>query len=517
MTDTELRLESSRPEIAALPSMMLLVMGAVLGIVAAWTFLTPRRYTSDMILLVQNARDTEAVTSGQGGNASTITDVSEEQLNSEISVLNSADVANTVIDPDWNQHSTDAMTREQIEVQERAVHSLRSRLEVSGIRGSHAIDVRMTASSPESARHDLEVFLQAFLRKQRDLATLPGASELFSEKAVDSARNLESARKDLANYESQTGYVSLQDQESALQTKLLATQFAERDTDAELAEIQRRASAEHAQLGSIPQRLPTVQVSSPATGTVDPVNLVLLNLENRRFELLTKYNADDRLVTEVDQQISQTKEMLGRASEVSSRETSSDINPLWSTTQRDLSTNSVALAGLRAKQESLASQADRLRSQLSNTELGSGQYQLLTERVTELENQYKAYAAKRDAARMNDLMDQQKWLNIAVIQYPTMSLIPSHPQKVMSLILGTLCAGLLGGCTVFFFEGSRQRIGTREELQSFLPYPVLASIPFSPLDSEPKANRGRQIAPSGATKPFGESTPGCYSKSGVQL
>ena len=66
---------------------------------------------------------------------------------------------------------------------------------------------------------------------------------------------------------------------------------------------------------------------------------------------------------------------------------------------------------------------------------------------------------------MNDLRwDQQQWENVAVVQHPTISLIPSHPrEKVLNMIFGFICSLITAGCVVFCRRvdppASRQRSG----------------------------------------------------------
>jgi uncharacterized protein involved in exopolysaccharide biosynthesis len=459
---------------------MLLVMGVVFGLDLFWTFGTPKRFTSEMVLLVQNARGNEVVTSAQSGNTASVNDVSEEQLNSEVAVLNSDDILNEVVDPEWSRHSQDSKPYADQLAHEQAVRSIRGRLDVSPIRSSHAITIKMVATTPEAARETLTQLLQAFLRKQRELGRLPGASKVFTQQVDQYEKDLEVARRNLADYQNKHGFVSLNAQEAALEMKLRDLQSATRDTDVQINELNNRIIADRQQLAATSQRVTTVNQSSPATGTIDQLNVLLISLQNKRTELVTKFNPNDRLVKEVDQQIADTMAGITQATTMRPREVSSDVNPLWQVSQRDLTSNLIALTGMHARHASLTSQIASLQSDLNNTELQSGDYEALQQRVMELEESYKAFVQKRDNSLMSDLMDEKQWLNVAVIQYPTLSLGPSHPQPKRDLILGLFAAVLLGCCAVFLFETMRQQVSTPAELEGVSRYPVLASIPYAP-------------------------------------
>ncbi len=466
---------------------MLMVMGFVFGLALFYTFGTPKRFTSEMVLLVQNARLNETVTAGDSGYTPALNDVSEEQLNSEVAVMNSDDILDEVVDPGWSKRPVSSRSRDELLAHERAVSRMRLHLDVSTIRSSHAFSVKIVATSPEVARDTLTQLLQAFLRKQRDLGRLPGASKVFTQQAAQYEKNLEAARRDLAEYQNKHGFVTLGGQEASLETKLHDLQGAARDTDVQISELEHRADADKAQLATTPQRMSTLDRSAPLTGTLDQLNVLLVTLKNKRTELMTRFTPNDPLVKDVDQQIANTTAALSQATTARPHEVSSDVDPQWQASRRDLSTNLVTLTGMRARHASLTSQINSLQSDLNSVELQSGDYDALQQRVVDLENGYKAYVQKRDNSLVSDLMDEQKWLNVAVVQYPTLSLTPSQPRPKIDLPLGGLIAFLLGGCAVFFFEAMRQQVSTPAELELISRYPVLATIPYGQLEGGMKA------------------------------
>ena len=90
------------------------------------------------------------VTSGQGGNTAAPNDVTEEQLNSEVAVLNSNDLLDEVVDRDWRSRPQTSISHAELVAHQNAIRGLRSRLDVSPIRSSHAISVKMVATTPEA-------------------------------------------------------------------------------------------------------------------------------------------------------------------------------------------------------------------------------------------------------------------------------------------------------------------------------------------------------------------------------
>ena len=68
----------------------------------AYTMLRPRQFRSEMDILVQNTRGDAQITPSRVNGTLTINGVTEEQINSEIQMLESRNLASAAIDPQWN-------------------------------------------------------------------------------------------------------------------------------------------------------------------------------------------------------------------------------------------------------------------------------------------------------------------------------------------------------------------------------------------------------------------------------
>jgi uncharacterized protein involved in exopolysaccharide biosynthesis len=477
----------------------IVVAAAVFSVTLFWTFGTSKRFNSEMVLLVQNARGNEIVTPGQSGNTATVGDVSEEQLNSEVAVLNSNDIYDEVVSPGWSKRPHGSTRDAELMAHEKSVRALRANLDVAPVRSSHVITIKMVANTPQAAMSTLNSLLAAFLQKQREIGRLPGASQVFAQQAEQYAKDLDAARHDLAAYQNRHGFASLGDEENALQTKVLDLQASARDADLEISELQQRIKADNAQLAAIPERLSTVFQSSTSSGAVDQLKVLLVSLENRRAELEMKYKPSDPFLLQVNRQIANTVAGINQANAVGPHEITTDVNPLWEAAKRDLSTSEVTVKGLQARRASQTKQITALGSDLNDREQQSGAFDALQQRVAELENGYKAFIQKRDNSRVSDLMDQQQWLNVAVVQYPSLSLLPSHPQPRRDLTFGFFTALILGGCTVFFFETINQRVSTPADLDLTSQYPVLATFPFQMLAKNESIRLARVEEPADLT------------------
>lgn len=454
------------------------VVVSVVAMTCAFTFLMPKQYESEMNILVQNARGNYQITPQRTMGTVTVNEVTEEQINSEIEVLRSRSLANVVVDPQWNDQSSHSLTPEQLKAHDKEVEAFNKHLNIEMVRKSNVIHVTYTASDPRAANQMLNRLLNAFLAKHKELGHPAGTAQFFASEAARYKKDLDEAQQQLAAYQQQQQIVSLPDTEQTIDRQITDAQNEIRSTDAQISEISNQLATQTRQLKSVPARQATQERTIPNDYSVERLNTLLAELQNKRTSLLTKFTPQDRLVQEVDTQIANTKTALKNAQSMTSQEHSSDVNPVWQQVTSSIVQNESERQALKAKRNALAEQVQKLQSSLSSAEGSTVAYTTLHQRVAELENNYQLYTQKRDEAQMADAMDANKLLNVAVAQAPTFSITPSRPKPVMNLVLGTFTAFLLASFVVFFAEMGRATIATPRELDRLSHYPLLATVPF---------------------------------------
>jgi uncharacterized protein involved in exopolysaccharide biosynthesis len=444
----------------------------------AYTVLRPRQYRSEMDILVQNRRADEQITPSRVNGTITINGVTEEQINSEIQMLESRNLANLVVDPQWNNRPPGSLTEAQYKAHDKAVDNFEKHLSVDLIRKSDVIHASYIASDPKTANDMLNRLLAAFLIKQREIAQPPGTAKFFADEAAGYKTELDQAQQQLAAYQQQHQVVSLADSEQNSDREINEAEGELRTTDAQISELTERLGTETQQLKSVPARQMTQQRVIPNEYSIEQLNTLLANLENQRTSLLTKFTPNDRLVQEVDEKIANTKKALSDAQQMTSKEVASDVNPVWQALSGSIIQGESERQALRAKEASLKQQIAGMRSGLSDMEGSTVAFTTLRQRVTDLENDYQLYTQKRDEAEMADAMNENRLLNVAVQQNPTYSVIPFRPRPMVDVALGGFTAIFLACFMVFFAEVGRDTIANAGELESVSLYPVFASVPL---------------------------------------
>jgi uncharacterized protein involved in exopolysaccharide biosynthesis len=207
------------------------------------------------------------------------------------------------------------------------------------------------------------------------------------------------------------------------------------------------------------------------------LNTLIVELQNRRTQLLTKFRPDDRLVKEVDQQIRTTRAALERATNETATEQSTGLNPLRQSLETELARGRVDLAGAEGRHEMLLGQVAQYEAQLSRLESSTAPYEDLNRKVKQSEESYQLYKQKEEEARITDELDENKITNVSVAEAPAQPQLPARPNRPLNLAMGIVLGLLLSAGSVFVVELMRDTVTTPRELEALTGQRVLASMP----------------------------------------
>ena len=458
-----------------------------ISLTLAAIFLLPPKYEAQMMILVQNARETPLVSSEPNKVVQITPTVTEEQVNSEMELLHSRDLLKEVID---KSEGSGQMSPEQ---KERALRALSKALEISVVRNSNVLAVKYTDSSPDKAQHVLQLVADAYLTKHLSLSHPSGTYEFFKEQADHAHKLLTDAQQQLSGLKEREGITSLDDEKAALFKQINAD-------DSDLARLQGMieedaavAGAAHSEMSGVSPRIPTQERTLPNQYSVEQLNTMLAQLTNRRIGLLSKFTPNDRFVKEVDEEIANVRKTLAAVESSSAQEKTTDVNPIHEQLQQSSSKSRVALRGFQAHKSAIAADRAQLQAQLSALEKQTSDYDTLQSQVTEDQRNYDLYAQKRDQAQIDEAMDKQKFLNVAIADPPSASAVAIQPRPKLYLALGLLTALFLAVGSSLLAEMSRDTFYTPAELEEALGLPTLATVPKRGI--HPPASRSRATLP----------------------
>jgi uncharacterized protein involved in exopolysaccharide biosynthesis len=455
---------------------ILIAFGLVVIAVALSGVWVPQ-YTAEMKILVLRQRsDTMLTPSANAPIQYNDDQVSAEDLNSEVELLNSDDLLRKVVLTTGLDGARDSSSIGGNDVRTaRAEHKLSGNLDIRGISKSNMISVRYRASSPEMAHKVLEALAAAYMQKHLEMHRRSGEFKFFDELTEQYQQGLNQAQEKLTDFNKETGIVSAEiERDAALHQ---AGDFDAAARQAETAEIgtEQRVTALHAELNSIKPRITTVVRKSDNPELLDQLKSTLLNLELKRTELLTKYEPTYRLVQEVDRQIADAKSTISAEEEKPVRDETSDRNPDYQWVQAELTKAEADLSDLKGRASAASAVAAKYHAQARRLDQSMATQQNLVQAARTQQENYLLYEHKREDARISDALDRGGFLNVAVAEQPAVPAIPERSPLTVALIT-LLLAGAFSLSTAFVRDYMDPTFRTPGELVADLGTPVLAAF-----------------------------------------
>jgi uncharacterized protein involved in exopolysaccharide biosynthesis len=463
--------------------LILLTFLTVLIGTAIVTFMLPDKYESHMKILVKNQRVDVAITpeATGGAPASAGGDVTETQINSEIELLTSKDLLTQVVkECNLAKPETGWISRkpapEAVRI-EQAVGRLSKDLVVAPVRKANIISISYAADSPQLAALVLKKLGDLYLEKHVLLHHPKGATDFFQNQADDYESQLKQAEEHFAEFQQSNDLVVLNEQKQLTLLKTAEARVKLQESETAVSDATNRISRVEQQLATIPKRVVTQSRTLPNQYSAERLNTMIVEMQNRRTQLLTKFRPEDRLVREVDDQIRQTREALARAEQKTAVEEATDLNPLRTTLETELSRARLDQSGAMARRTSLAGQLQQYEAALQKLEGATTKHDDLQRELKQAEDNYQLYAKKREESRIADELDRQKITNVSIAEVPTPAQLPSSPNRLLNLVLGLVLAAFLGLGSVFSAELLNDRVYSPRQLEALTGAPVLATVP----------------------------------------
>src|SRR2546423_5699489 len=314
---------------------LIVFLTVVLGTIAI-TVLLPDKYESRTKILVKNQRVDVAITPGNTA-PSTFSDgeVTENQINSEIELLTSRDLLTQVVSEcGLASQSGGLFSRtlppESVRV-ERAVNQLAKDLNITPVRRANIISISYASNSPQLSAQVLKRLGELYLDKHLKLHHPEGASDFFQNKADEYEAQLKEAERRFTEFQQSNNLVVLAQQKELTLQKAAEAKAKFLESEAAVNEATQRIQRVEQQLAAMPARIITQSRQLPNQYSAERLNTMMVELQTRRAQLLTKFKPNDRLGQEVDEQIRITREGLDKAGHKTAIQGATEPNPLRQT------------------------------------------------------------------------------------------------------------------------------------------------------------------------------------------
>ncbi len=461
---------------------LLTFLTVIAGTVVVTLFL-PDKYESRMKILVKNQRVDVAITPANAQSPSVMADaeVTENQINSEIELLTSKDLLTQVVKecglasakPGWLSRTPPTET---VRI-ERAVNQLSKDLAISPVRKANIIAISYASNSPELSAKVLNRLGELYLEKHLKLHHPEGATDFFQTQADEYESQLKQAEQRFTEFQQSNNLVVLHQQKELTLQKTAEAKASLLASEAAVNEATQKIKRVEQQLASMPERVLTQSRSLPNQYSAERLNTMMVELQTRRAQLLTKFNPEDRLVREVDEQIRITREALDKAERKSAVEEATGLNPLRQALETELARARLEQSAAMARRATLTGQLQQYQGALDQLEANTARHNDLQRQVKEAEENYQLYARKREESRIADELDRQKITNVSIAEAPTPAQLPTSPNRPLNLVLGVVLAGFLCIGSVLSAELLDDTVYSARQLEALTGSPVLATVP----------------------------------------
>jgi uncharacterized protein involved in exopolysaccharide biosynthesis len=414
--------------------------------------------------------------------------ITEEELNTEVELLRDDEVLRGVVREtgaggrDWFHFLR--MNEGNAERVERAARWLATKLRVEPVKKTNLIVVSYTADDPQRAAKVVRSVEKAYLEKHMEVHRPIGEARFFDEQASESRRHLAESRQKLLQFAVSHGVVAAAEQRDLALQKVSEVDASYRQTRIDLSETRRRLFELETQLEALPERTTTQVRTADNAELLKVLKSSLLDLELKRTGLLTKFEPSHRLVREVELQIAQAESAIAAENALPVRDETTDKNAQYEWAKSELQKTQVQLRALQAREDATRVQAGAYQAMARNLgEDAVTQDDLLATEKAAQDN-YLLYVKKQEEARMDDALDQQGIVNVAIVEHPVAPALPLWSTWT-ALAIGLAAAGTAGTAAAFSADYLDPAFRTPEDVLAYLNSPVLASLPRRPRGSLP--------------------------------
>ena len=274
-------------------SMLFCFLAVFLGAVLVG-ILMPTTYQAHTKILIKRERVDPVISPGQAAPVMVKDEVTEEELNSEVEVLESDDVMRQVaIESGLNKRSSflGRMVGREDEAGKiaKAAQRLRGSLVVEPMKKTNLISISYSSADPQLASAVLKNLNDAYIKKHAEVNRPAGQFKFFDQEAERYKKELAEAENQLGQFAAEQGGVApllARDQTLARLTEFTATLA---QTRADMAGTEQKIRTLEAQSGTMPSRITTQSRHSDDAQVLQQLKSMLMTLELKRTELLTKY------------------------------------------------------------------------------------------------------------------------------------------------------------------------------------------------------------------------------------
>lgn len=453
-------------------------LGVMLGTaVAAIIFVNSHEATMEILVNPERAEPMVTSQSTQGsGQAPSVTD---SYIGSEIELLKSPDLLEQVVLANKLQNKESnflhpSATKEWYIA--RATQHLGSKLKIEPVLKSHSIEIDYISGDPQLAYNVLQSLGKVYLERHLLVHRPQGSFTFFAGETSKYEKALADSEARLADFTKTTGVAAPDVQRTEMAHEVVASIGSLQSAQQAIAADEHRIDDEKARLKLVPDRSLNAEATDSAATLMQQLQIELLTGENKKNQLLMKYDPGYPLVQEVDREIAQTQAAIASASKQQFVNQTTDRDPTFQLMKEDIAKTEGDLASHRATATALQASVRTLQKQMLDLDQNALTHVDLDREVKANESNYLLYLSKREQERTSDALDEERIANVVIAVPPVVPILPLV-GPVLIVAIGLVLAIFVAAGTAFVAEYLDPSLRTPTEVMEILRIPVLASVP----------------------------------------
>lgn len=449
---------------------------AVPGLIA--TLLRKPSYTASAKVMISTQRSDPTLQPTDLTKLETI-QLNESLVNSEVQVIGSRDLLERVVlalavsgDGNGPPHLQNTGVTFGSEVL-----GMGQNLSITPIKDSNVIQIDYKSSEPSFATRVVNRVVDEYLSYHAVVHGNKGLTQFYDEQRGVLEKRLHKAEDSLEAFSEREGVVSPKDEIQASVRLVGEATSALRDVVAGISGTEERIRVVRDQIAAQPEVIKREQALS-VNPTITQLTSQLVERQIDRITLLRKYMDKDRHIHDNAEEIAQIKAQLD--SETAEHPTVVThqvyrVNPLREDRLHTLLDLEGSLREMRARQGMLEEELSRANRHLVSLQQKSIEYDRLEEEVKNRRDTYELYVKREQEARISQAMDEQKLVNVDVVQRPALPL-PRTDTQGISVALSLIAGLVVGVAGAFGREYLSQSLHSEGDVERHLGLPLLGTI-----------------------------------------
>ncbi len=506
--------------------LLLFLVGAaaVFILVAAVTFVLPRKYRSEAQLQLKLGRENlglDPATALADQASVSMAQSPDQEINTIANVLRSRNIAERVVEeltPDIvlsedEPGFVDNLMSDQPSLAEgmshyhtlsrndQAIWTIQDKIKIRPVKESNTIKVHYDCKNPELAKTIVDCYVNQYMKEHRRIHNVRGSEKFLRDVVAKNKADMEKDQAELEKIRGDKMLVAVPEQRAAIVQRRSTVK-----SDLMTAEVSQRAvGAEVKSLGAMLKNLDQTMTMAKTEGSgskaASEMRSQLFELEIQEKQLLAEFNENHHRVRNIQKQIASVKKIL-EAEEKQRADIVEGPSRAFIETNRSLIEKKAQLEGINERVLQLKAAVSALDLELQELNRNEIRIDQLESRIFVAKSNYQKYLAEAEQARVDEALSDSEISNIRIVP-ATLDPFPVFPIVPLNLAIGMVLA-VFGGIALAF--AGEWRISRKRQRQA---EPARREAPIQETRSRPKVEASpEELTPAAATAASSEATSG---------